>query len=125
MTVLIKLRDRYFLPQSHSLQKSLLPLSNSFSISICHISRGLCLSNLYLAKFRGDCCPLKVIAYDNDQPGNSMALHMMEQLPNSIRRSPKAHDWNDELKNMFNLEPQQQPKQPPQPEQKQRWEPSL
>ncbi|MBW4639119.1 MAG: plasmid recombination protein [Gloeocapsa sp. UFS-A4-WI-NPMV-4B04] len=66
-----------------------------------------------------------VIAYDNDQPGNSMALHMMEQLPNSIRRSPKAHDWNEELKNMFNLEPQQQPKQPPQAEQKPSWGLSL
>ncbi|HEY9782735.1 MAG TPA: MobV family relaxase [Leptolyngbyaceae cyanobacterium] len=49
-----------------------------------------------------------VVAYDNDEPGNSMALHVMEQLPNSVRRSPKATDWNQELLNMFNLEQQPQ-----------------
>jgi 5S rRNA maturation endonuclease (ribonuclease M5) len=48
-----------------------------------------------------------IVAYDNDQPGNLMALHVMEQLPNSVRKSPKAKDWNEELKNMFNLEQQQ------------------
>lgn len=48
-----------------------------------------------------------IVAYDNDQSGNLMALHVMEQLPNSVRRLPKAKDWNEELKNMFNLEHQQ------------------
>ena len=45
-----------------------------------------------------------LVAYDNDQPGDSMAQRAMEQLPNSVRRTPKAVDWNEELKNMFNLE---------------------
>ncbi|AFZ33600.1 plasmid recombination protein (plasmid) [Gloeocapsa sp. PCC 7428] len=49
-----------------------------------------------------------IVAYDNDQPGNLMALRVMEQLPNAVRKNPKAKDWNEELKNMFNLEPQQQ-----------------
>ncbi len=48
-----------------------------------------------------------VAAYDNDQPGNSMAQKVMEQLPNSVRKLPKATDWNEELKNMFNVEQQQ------------------
>jgi len=54
-----------------------------------------------------------------------MALRVMEQLPNSVRRLPKATDWNSELKNMFNLEQQQQQKQPQEPERKQRWGLSL
>jgi 5S rRNA maturation endonuclease (ribonuclease M5) len=45
-----------------------------------------------------------IIAYDNDQPGNSMAQKVMEQLPNCVRKQPKGKDWNEELKNMFNLE---------------------
>ena len=49
-----------------------------------------------------------VVAYDNDQPGNSMSQSVMEQLPNAVRRSPKAIDWNQELQSMFNLEQQQQ-----------------
>lgn len=49
-----------------------------------------------------------IVAYDNDSPGNSMAQRMMEQLPNAVRKLPEAKDWNEELKNMFNLEPQQQ-----------------
>ncbi len=48
-----------------------------------------------------------IVAYDNNQPGNSMAQRVMEQLPNSVRRLPKAHDWNEDLKNMFNMEPTQ------------------
>ena len=49
-----------------------------------------------------------VVAYDNDQPGNSMAKRVMEQLPNCVRKQPKAKDWNEELKSIFNLEQQQQ-----------------
>ena len=48
-----------------------------------------------------------IVAYDNDITGNLMAQRMIEQLPNSVRRLPKAKDWNSELKNMFNLEQQQ------------------
>ena len=53
-----------------------------------------------------------VVAYDNDSPGNLMALHVMEQLPNSVRRLPKAIDWNEELKNTFNLESMPHQNQP-------------
>jgi 5S rRNA maturation endonuclease (ribonuclease M5) len=49
-----------------------------------------------------------IIAYDNDQPGNLMAQRAMEDLPNCVRNQPKAKDWNEELKNMFNLTQQQQ-----------------
>ncbi len=45
-----------------------------------------------------------VVAYDNDTSGKSMAQRVMEQLPNCVRKLPKATDWNEELKNMFNLE---------------------
>jgi 5S rRNA maturation endonuclease (ribonuclease M5) len=48
-----------------------------------------------------------IVAYDNDQPGNFMAQRVMEPLPNSVRKAPKATDWNEELKNMFNKEQQQ------------------
>jgi 5S rRNA maturation endonuclease (ribonuclease M5) len=48
-----------------------------------------------------------IVAYDNDQSGDLMALHVMEQLPNSVRKQSKAIDWNEELKNMFNLSQQQ------------------
>jgi len=48
-----------------------------------------------------------VVAYDNDEAGNLMAQRVMEQLPNAVRRLPKATDWNEELKNMFNLSHQQ------------------
>jgi len=33
-----------------------------------------------------------------------MAQQVMEQLPNCVRKLPQTHDWNEELKNMFNLE---------------------
>jgi 5S rRNA maturation endonuclease (ribonuclease M5) len=54
-----------------------------------------------------------IVAYDNDQPGNLMAQRVMEQLPNPVRRAPKEKDWNEELKNTFNLsqQPQRQPEQ--------------
>ena len=45
-----------------------------------------------------------VVAYDNDQPGELMAQKAMEPLPNSVRKQPKAKDWNEELKNLFDLE---------------------
>ena len=56
-----------------------------------------------------------IVAHDNDQDGNLMAQRVMEQLPNSVRKQPKAKDWNEELKNTFNLELQRQSQQQPQP----------
>ncbi|MBW4638599.1 MAG: plasmid recombination protein [Gloeocapsa sp. UFS-A4-WI-NPMV-4B04] len=49
-----------------------------------------------------------IVAYDNDNSGNLMTLNVMEQLPNCVRKLPQATDWNEELKNMFNLTQQQQ-----------------
>jgi 5S rRNA maturation endonuclease (ribonuclease M5) len=49
-----------------------------------------------------------IIAYDNDKSGNLMTLNVMEQLSNCVRKLPHAQDWNEELKNMFNLTHQQQ-----------------
>ena len=42
-----------------------------------------------------------VIAYDNDLAGNLMAQRVKSQLSNSVRVSPKAVDWNEDLVNMF------------------------
>ncbi len=47
---------------------------------------------------------LVIVALDNDHSGNMMAQRVIEQLPNSTRRLPLAQDWNEELKNTFNLE---------------------
>jgi 5S rRNA maturation endonuclease (ribonuclease M5) len=49
-----------------------------------------------------------IVAYDNDNSGKLMTLNVMEQLPNCVRKLPQAQDWNEELKNMFNLTHQQQ-----------------
>ncbi|VEP12907.1 Plasmid recombination protein [Hyella patelloides LEGE 07179] len=43
-----------------------------------------------------------VVAYDNDKAGNLMAKKVMSQLPNAVRKIPKAVDWNSELVNRFN-----------------------
>ncbi len=43
-----------------------------------------------------------VIALDNDRSGREMAQKVMSQLPNAIRKTPKAIDWNQELVNTFN-----------------------
>ncbi|MGK7896000.1 MAG: MobV family relaxase [Xenococcus sp. (in: cyanobacteria)] len=43
-----------------------------------------------------------VIAYDNDASGNLMAQKVLSQFPNSVRKLPKANDWNEELVNRFN-----------------------
>ncbi len=62
-----------------------------------------------------------VVAYDKDQPGNLMAQKILSQFPNSIRKTPKAIDWNSDLVNKFNWlnqsrskeierQPQQSPK---------------
>ncbi|MGK7935449.1 MAG: DUF3991 domain-containing protein, partial [Xenococcaceae cyanobacterium] len=43
-----------------------------------------------------------VVAYDNDVAGNLMAQKMLSQFQNSVRKLPKANDWNEELVNRFN-----------------------
>ena len=43
-----------------------------------------------------------IVAYDNDQAGNLMAQKVISQLPNTVRKTPKAIDWNEDLVNRFN-----------------------
>ncbi len=65
-----------------------------------------------------------IVAYDNDQAGEEMAQRVMEQLPNQpVRKRPKATDWNEDLKNTFNLNLEQQHMR--EPERKQSQELSL
>jgi regulator of replication initiation timing len=45
-----------------------------------------------------------IVAYDNDKAGEEMAQSVMEQLPNSVRLSPGAKDWNEQLKKSLNFE---------------------
>ena len=62
-----------------------------------------------------------VVAYDNDQAGNLMAQKMLSQLSSSVRKLPKANDWNEELVNRFNWSKSSRSKeikQQPQHEQK-------
>ena len=49
-------------------------------------------------------CQLRdvVVAYDNDQAGELMAQKALSQLPNAVRKTPKAIDWNEDLVNRFN-----------------------
>ncbi len=50
-----------------------------------------------------------IVALHNDQSGEKMAYRIMKQLPDqAVRRSPQATDWNQELKNTFNLNTEQQ-----------------
>ena len=42
-----------------------------------------------------------LIAYDNDEPGNLMAQKVNSQLSNSVRKTPKGIDWNEELIKTF------------------------
>jgi Plasmid recombination enzyme/Protein of unknown function (DUF3991)/Toprim-like len=42
-----------------------------------------------------------VLAYDNDTSGNLMAQKVKSQLPNAVRKTPKAIDWNQDLVNTF------------------------
>jgi 5S rRNA maturation endonuclease (ribonuclease M5) len=42
-----------------------------------------------------------VIAFDNDQPGQSMAERIKTQLPNAVSKTPKAIDWNQDLVHTF------------------------
>ena len=49
-----------------------------------------------------------IVVSNNDNCGNLMTLNVMDLLPNCVRKLPQAQDWNEELKNMFNLTHQQQ-----------------
>ena len=63
--------------------------------------------------------PSVIVAYDNERDGNLMAQRVMEQLSDqSVRRIPKAKDWNDELKNTFKLEKIRRQSELHQPQQK-------
>ena len=42
-----------------------------------------------------------IVAYDNDEAGNLMAQRVKSQLPDAIRKLPKAVDWNEDLVGMF------------------------
>jgi hypothetical protein len=42
-----------------------------------------------------------VIAFDNDQPAQSMSQRLKIQLPNAVCKTPKAIDWNQDLVNTF------------------------
>jgi hypothetical protein len=99
------------------IQRAVLVESPIDAMSIAVLDRTESRKTIYLSTDGAGTVPLEffrtlpassvVVAYDNDQPGNLMAQRVMEQLPNSVRRSPKATDWNQELKNMFNLSHQQ------------------
>ena len=102
---------------SDSIQRAVLVESPIDAMSFAVLDRTDSRKTIYLSTDGAGTVPLKflrqlpnksvIIAYDNDQPGNLMAQRVIEQLPNSVRRLPKATDWNQELKNMFNLEQQQ------------------
>lgn len=40
-----------------------------------------------------------VIAFDRDRAGREMAQRVQSQLPNAVRKTPKAIDWNQDLVN--------------------------
>ncbi len=42
-----------------------------------------------------------IVAYDNDEAGNLMAQRVKSELPDAVRRLPKAVDWNEDLVNSF------------------------
>ncbi|MGB5713422.1 MAG: hypothetical protein WBM44_21240, partial [Waterburya sp.] len=39
--------------------------------------------------------------YDNDDAGELMAQRVKSQLPEAVRKTPKAVDWNQDLVNTF------------------------
>jgi 5S rRNA maturation endonuclease (ribonuclease M5) len=111
---------------SDPIQRAVLVESPIDAISFTVLDRTDSRKTIYLSTDGAGTVPLEflrqlpnksvVVAYDNDEAGNLMAQGVMEQLPNSVRRLPKTQDWNQELKNMFNLSQQQQRQR--QPEQK-------
>jgi 5S rRNA maturation endonuclease (ribonuclease M5) len=119
---------------SDPIQRAVLVESPIDAMSFAVLDRTESRKTIYLSTDGAGTLPLEflrtlpaksvIIAYDNDQPGDAMAQRAMEQLPNAVRRLPKAKDWNEELKNTLNLElmryqsePLQQTKKPPTKEQ--------
>lgn len=103
---------------SEPIQRAVLVESPIDTMSFAVLDRTDSRKTIYLSTDGAGTVPLEflrqlpnksvIVAYDNDEPGNFMAQRVMEQLPNSVRKLPKAIDWNEELKNMFNLEQQPQ-----------------
>jgi len=123
---------------SDSIQRAVLVESPIDAMSFAVLDRTESSKTIYLSTDGAGQVPVEflrmlpaksvIVAYDNDQPGNFMAQRVMEQLPNSVRKQPKAKDWNEELKNTFSLElmpRQNEPLQQQKPERKQSWELSL
>jgi 5S rRNA maturation endonuclease (ribonuclease M5) len=88
------------------------------AISFAVLDRSSSRKTIYLSTDGAGSVPLEflrqlpertvIIALDNDLDGEKMAHRLVEQLPSqSVRRLPKGKDWNEELKNTFNLKPQQ------------------
>ncbi len=96
------------------IQRAVLVESPIDAISFAVLDRTESRKTLYLSTDGAGQIPLEflrglpdksvIVAYDNNQGSNLMAQRVMEQLPNSVRRLPRAKDWNSELKNAFNLE---------------------
>jgi hypothetical protein len=103
---------------SDSIQRAVLVESPIDAMSFAVLDRTESRKTIYLSTDGAGTVPLEfllqlptssvIVAYDNDQPGDLMAQRVMTQLPNAVRRAPKTTDWNEELKNLFNLEPLQQ-----------------
>ena len=47
-----------------------------------------------------------IVAYDNDAPGQEMAMEVMNSLPNAVRKEPHTKDWNEDLQLMLDFESQ-------------------
>lgn len=109
---------------SDPIQRAVLVESPIDAMSFAVLDRTSSRKTIYLSTDGAGTVPLEfllqlptksvIVAYDNDSPGNLMAQRVMEQLTNAVRKSPKAIDWNEELKNMFNSTQQQQPRSPEQ-----------
>ncbi len=102
------------------IQRAVLVESLIDAVSFAVLDRNESKKTIYLSSDGAGSVPLEflktlaaqsvIIAYDNDSDGDLMAQKVMRQLPNSVRRSPGAKDWNEELKNTFNLELHRQSK---------------
>lgn len=101
------------------IQRAVLVESPIDAISFAVLDRSESRKTIYLSTDGAGTVPLEflrqlperavIIALDNDLDGEKMAHRLVEQLPSqSVRRLPKGKDWNEELKNTFNLKPQQQ-----------------
>ena len=114
---------------SDPIQRAVLVESPIDAMSFAVLDRSDSLKTLYLSTDGAGTVPLEflqtlpaqsvIVALDNDSALEEMAQRIMEQLPNQpVRKRPKAHDWNQELKNTFDLKEEQQQKRQRQPEQK-------